>query len=560
MSPSRDHVTPAIEFAKRLADDASACETARKSAVRFNRDLADARAGNSAWAFDEAQANRAMLFASMLPNIKGPEADKPIRLMDWQRFVYANLFGFVEAGTALRRFRQAYVAVPRGNGKTTIVAPAALYCTFMQREGGAEGYAAAVTRDQARILFDMAQHMVRRTPRLQKPPISVKVMVNAIFQEHTASRFAPISSDAKALDGLNVAVAVCDEIASHKTPEVYDVLLTAMGKRIQPLLISITTATDNTSGIGKQLWDYSLRVLDGVQEDDRLFALIYTADATDDTWSETTWRKVNPGWGQTVQPDAIRSIAKQARNNAAQESVFKTRHLNLWVGADEALFSMRSWQECADPLLRIEDYAGKPCHIALDLASKTDLAAVAAVFRDGEDYAVFVRCYLNEQAVSEARNPSYPGWARAGVLTITPGNETDFSVIEADLIDFGKRFQVQSVAYDPWGATQLAQRLTAERVPCVEFRMNVQNLSEATKELDAAIRNGRLRHDGNGVLAWCMSNVVGHYDARGNVFPRKARPENKIDAAVALIMAIARVMTAVTTTSVYETRGLMMLG
>ena len=560
MPANRDHVTPAIEFAQRLADDASACETARKSAVRFNRDLADARAGNSAWQFDEAQANRAMLFASMLPNIKGPEADKPIRLMDWQRFVYANLFGFVEAGTALRRFRQAYVAVPRGNGKTTIVAPAALYCTFMQREGGAEGYAAAVTRDQARILFDMAQHMVRRTPRLQKPPISVKVMVNAIFQEHTASRFAPISSDAKALDGLNVAVAVCDEIASHKTPEVYDVLLTAMGKRIQPLLI-LDHHRDRQHQRHRQaaLGLLASRARRRARGRSAVRVDLYRRRDRRHLERDDV-AQGQPRLGQTVQPDAIRSIAKQARNNAAQESVFKTRHLNLWVGADEALFSMRSWQECADPLLRIEDFAGKPCHIALDLASKTDLAAVAAVFRDGEDYAVFVRAYLNEQAVSEARNPSYPGWARAGVLTITPGNETDFSVIEADLIDFGKRFQVQSVAYDPWGATQLAQRLSAERVPCVEFRMNVQNLSEATKELDAAIRNGRLRHDGNGVLAWCMSNVVGHYDARGNVFPRKARPENKIDAAVALIMAIARVMTAVTTTSVYETRGLMMLG
>jgi phage terminase large subunit-like protein len=221
---------------------------------------------------------------------------------------------------------------------------------------------------------------------------------------------------------------------------------------------------------------------------------------------------------------------------------------------------MRAWQDCTDPTLRIEDFAGKPCHIALDLASKTDLAAVAIVFQDGSNYAVFCRSYLNEQAVLEARNPSYPGWARTGALTITPGNETDFSVIETDLIEFGKRFHVQSVAYDPWGATQLAQRLTAERVPCIEFRMNVQNLSEATKELDAAVRSGRLRHDGNGVLTWCMSNVVGHYDARGNVFPRKARPENKIDAAVALMMGIARAMTNVSTSSIYETRGLMTLG
>jgi len=560
MPPTRiDHVARAIEFAAKLADDPGACVTARKAAERFNRELADAEAGNGPWGFDRALAQRAMAFASLLPNIKGPDADKPIELTDWQRLVYANLCGFVEAGTRLRRFRQAYVAVPRGNGKTTVVAPLALYATFMEEEGGAEGYAAAVTRDQARILFDMAQQMVRRSSRLRRE-YGVKVMVNSIYQERTASKLMPISSDAKALDGLNVAVAVCDEIASHKTSEVYDVLLTAMGKRIQPLLICITTATDNSAGVGRQLWEYSIRILDGIQDDDRLFALIYTADPDDDPWSETTWRKVNPGWGQTVQPDAIRAIAKQARNNAAQESAFKTRHLNLWVGANEALFSMRAWQNCADPTLRLDDFAGKPCHIALDLASKTDLAAIALVFRDGARYAVFARCYLNESAVMEARNPSYPGWAHDGVLRITPGNETDFGEIETDLIEFGRRFNVLSVAYDPWGSTQLAQRLAAEGVPVVEFRATTQNFSEPTKELDAAIQAGRLRHDGNGALAWCVGNVVGHYDARGNVYPRKARPENKIDAAVALIMAIARAMTHVETTSVYESRGLLVLG
>ena len=136
--------------------------------------------------------------------------------MAWQRFVFANLFGFVERGTTTRRFRQAVVYVPRGNGKTTLAAPIGLYLTFVEGEGGAEGYAAAVTRDQARILFEAAQNMVRRSPGF-RAAFGVGVGANAIHQERTASRFAPVSSDAKALDGLNVQVAVCDEIASHKT-------------------------------------------------------------------------------------------------------------------------------------------------------------------------------------------------------------------------------------------------------------------------------------------------------------------------------------------------------
>src|SRR3954465_15463870 len=178
---------------------------------RFLRDKAAAEAGDSAWEFRPDLVEAALLFAGQMPNIKGPEAGQPLRLMAWQKLVFANLFGFVERGTPTRRFRQAVVFVPRGNGKTTLAAPIALYLTFVEGEGGAEGYAAAVTRDQARILFDAAQNMARRSPEF-RAAFGVGVGANAIHQERTASRFAPVSSDAKALDGLNVQVAVCDEI------------------------------------------------------------------------------------------------------------------------------------------------------------------------------------------------------------------------------------------------------------------------------------------------------------------------------------------------------------
>jgi phage terminase large subunit-like protein len=387
----------------------------------------------------------------------------------------------------------------------------------------------------------------------------VGVLTNSIFQDRTASSFVPISSDAKALDGLNVQCAVCDEIGSHRTSEVYDALVTAMGKRDQPFLLSISTATGNIAGIGKQLWDYGVRVLQSGQADDRFFAAIYSIDDADDPWAEETWVKANPGWGQSVRPDAIRAIMRQVRNNPAQEAAARTRHLNIWIGADDALFSLRAWQACADTRLRLEDFEGRPCHLALDLASKTDLASLAIVFPEPDDhYAAFVRSYLNEAAVLEARNPSYPGWANDGDLVITGGDETDFETIENDLVDLCRRFRVESVAYDPWASTQLAQRMTAQRVPMIEFRSSTANFSEPTKELDAAMRSGRIRHDGNGPLAWAIGNVVAHYDARGNVFPRKARPENKIDPVVALIMAIARIM-ADPGPSVYASRGLLTL-
>src|SRR3954454_15378837 len=174
--------------------------------------------------------------------------------------------------------------------------------------------------------------------------------------------------------------------------------------------------------------------------------------------------KANPSWGQAVQPDAIRAIMRQARNNPAQEAAAKTRHLNIWVGADEALFSMRAWREAADLSLTLEDFEGRDCHLGLDLASRTDLAALAIVFpgRDPDTskarYTAFARCYLNKAAVMEARHPSYPGWAAEDYLTITPGNETDFDQIESDILELCRCYRVVSVGFDPWQSTQMAQR------------------------------------------------------------------------------------------------------
>jgi phage terminase large subunit-like protein len=560
------HTDLARGWADRAAADASECRLVRVAAQRFVRDYEAAVRGDGLWAWDPQRAEGAMVFASALPNIKGPEANRPLRLMDWQRFVYANLFGFTErARPEVRRFRQGTVWVPRGNGKTTVAAPIALALTFIEEEGGAEGYAAAVTRDQARILFEVAQQMTKRAPRFQKYA-GVGVSANAIYQERTASRFVPISSDAKALDGLNVQVAVCDEIGSHKTSQVYDVLLTAMSKRLQPMLLSISTATGNNGGIGKLVWDYGVRVLDSIDDDDRLFALIYTPDELDDIWSEETWRKVNPGWGQTVQAEAFRSTAKQARNNVAQEAAFKTRHLNIWVGADEALFSMRAWLECRDTSVSLEHLEGAECHLGLDLASKVDLAAIGLAFPlqgegDTPHYAVFAQSFINEAALEEQRNPSYAGWARAGDLIVTKGNEIDFGIIEAAVLDLCKRFHVLSVAYDPWNATQLAQRLQEQGVPMVEMRPIMANMSEPTKEFDAAMRAKRVHHAGDGVLTWCIGNVVGQHDVVGNVRPNKPRTriEAKIDAAVAVIMALGRVVTTQSARSVYEDRGLLMI-
>jgi phage terminase large subunit-like protein len=515
----------------------------RLACQRFLDDLAAAEAGGSRWIFASESAERPLKFLSLLPNIKGPQAGAPLALLDFQCWVICNIYGFVErAEPAVRRFRQAAIFCPKSNGKSSIAAGLVLYSTFVEGEGGAEGYTAAVSREQARIVFDLAQAMTRQQPKFRQR-FGIEVREHSICQPGSSSRLMPISSDAKSLDGINVHVAVLDEIANHRSKAVYDVVITAMSKRKQPLLISISTTTDNTTGIGKQVWDYAARVLEGFA-DERFFAVIYAADESDDPWDEATWIKANPGWPVLVQPEALHAVAKQAQASPALKAAFLTRHLNLWIGADQALFDLAHWDRCANSAMQIGEFEAQPCFVAIDMATRVDLAAASLIFpyrNDGEEtvrYAIFHKAWLPEAAVDPNRNPLYVDWVERGFLEVTEGETTDYAVIEEWLRGIARRFDLRACGYDPYALMQFAQRAQNDGLPMLEFRATVLNFSEPTKMLDALMREGKLEHDASPVARWCVANVVGHYDRRGNVYPTKPRLEAKIDCAVTDIMAL----------------------
>ena len=201
MAKRADAVEDGIRYAEQVATrKILAPKLVRIACQRFVNDLALAESGRGFWRFDPDRASRPLFLAEGLPNIKGPIAGKDIQLLSWQRWCTVNLFGFVERETGLRRFRQGSIWVPRGNGKSTWLAPMALYCAFAEGEGGADAYAAAVTRDQAKIVWSTAWEMVRRSPGFRKW-LGVETSMNSIFQDRTASRFVPISSDSKGPSG-----------------------------------------------------------------------------------------------------------------------------------------------------------------------------------------------------------------------------------------------------------------------------------------------------------------------------------------------------------------------
>jgi phage terminase large subunit-like protein len=410
------------------------------------------------------------------------------------------------------------------------------------REGGAEVYSLATTRDQARIVFGDAQTMARRSPGFRRR-FSVEVGAHNMHVLASGSKFEALSAEGSTLDGLNIHFGCVDELHAHKTRTVYDVVETGTGKRDNSLLWVITTAGSNRAGICYEVRTFVTKLLDGVFEDDSQFGIIYGLDDGDDWTAESALIKANPNWGISVKPEVLLPLQAKAMQLPSAVNNFKTKHLNEWVNADTAWMDMRAWDACADSTLDIEAFIGQPCWIGLDLASKTDIAALVLVFPHPEiadAYAVFGKYYLPEDTVSSAGNSQYEGWMRTGRLTVTPGNVIDFGWIEADLLEMASRFEVQAVAFDPFQATQLSTRMLSEGLPMIEVRPTVLNFSEPMKTLEALVLQKKLAHDSDPVLTWMASNVVAHLDVKDNIYPRKERAENKIDGIVALIMALSR--------------------
>jgi phage terminase large subunit-like protein len=507
----------------------------KDSPYRFNPKLSD-RNGRGFHPADNLCA-----FIERLPHVKGPLAGEPISLEPWQVFILTTVFGWVTPD-GKRRFRRSYIEVPRGNAKSTLSSAVALYMLAADHEGGAEVYSLATTRDQARIVFGDAQTMARRSPGF-RTRFSVNVGAHNMHVLASGSKFEALSAEGSTLDGLNIHFGCVDELHAHKTRTVYDVVETGTGKRDNSLLWVITTAGSNRAGICYEVRTFVSKLLDGVFEDDTQFGIIYGLDDGDDWTSENALIKANPNWGISVRPEILGPLQAKAMQLPSAVNNFKTKHLNEWVNADTAWMDMRAWDACADTSLDIDNFIGQPCWIGLDLASKTDIAALILIFAHPEiadAYLTFGKYYLPEDTVHGAGNSQYSGWMRIDRLTVTPGNVIDFSWIEADLLDMASRFAIQAVAFDPFQATQLSTRMLAEGLPMIEVRPTVLNFSEPMKILEARVLQKKLAHDGDPVLTWMASNVVAHLDVKDNIYPRKERPENKIDGIVALIMALSR--------------------
>lgn len=567
----RDYIASAAQYqADVLSGAVPACKYVRQACERNRRDLDRQETAGFPFKFDPEKARRICRMAEMLPHIKGEKAKiigrdeegrplwNPIHLEPWQCWYLTTMFGWVHADTGLRRFRVSMLLVPRKNAKSTIAAVVVLYMLTSDGEGGAECYSAATTRDQAKVVAEIAWEMAKRSPQFCEY-FGVRVgakTTRTLTVPATASKFAPLSADAHTLDALNISLAIVDELHAHKTRAVWDVIDTATGARAQPLLLITTTAGVEIGGICHEKMDYLHKILDGAVQDEAFFGVNYTVDDKDDWRQSAVHRKANPNYGVSVNASDLERKVTEAQHSQAAINNFLTKHLNVWVRSEAAWMGATLWQTCTCPKLKIEDLKQFPCWIGVDLAEVRDIAAAVAVFKTAADeYAAIGRFYLPEAAVQKSPIAQLSGWTREGYIIETDGDQADFARIERDIIEWCDLLNVVQIDFDRALAAQMEQNLKRTLEPrmgrdavekfVITVPQTVETMDPAMKMTERLVLSKKIQHDGNPALAWMISNVVIERNHKDEIYPRKAGGKdsaNKIDGPVAMWTALSQAM------------------
>ena len=509
-------------------------------------------------------------FEELLVHTKGRWARSPFKLEVWQRRdIVVPLFGTVEYSTEWKRwvrsYRTGWLEMGRKNGKSELLAGFAIVLLCGDDEEGSEVYGCARDRDQARVVYQVAERMVDLSPVLSKR-LKVYRSAKRLVDERTGSFYQVVAADAVGNLGLNPHGVLFDEVLAQPNRELWDAFVTAMGTREQPLMIAATTPGDDPVGLCAVEHDYTERVLRQPHLDPRRFGYIRNTPQGADPFNPKTWRLANPALGQFKSLQVMRDAAKQARHNPAALKAFKQFQLGMWgTSAVTAWIDLQAWDQTAG-LVRVEEMAGRPAYAGLDLASTTDLAAWCVTVGSEPDeegnrtFDSVWRTWAPEAKrgeLDERTGGQASVWARQGFLRFTEGDVIDYRAILQDVDEDARRFDIAEVGYDRWGMTQMSQDLTDLGLVVVPIGQGFASMSAPTKAFEGLVRSGHYRHGGNPVMRWMIDNVRLRTDPAGNIKADKGKSAEKIDGVIAAIMALDRALRAgPPIRSVYEERGL----
>jgi len=516
--------------------------------------------------YDKTAADNAAAFINCLKHTKGEWHGRNFDLIDWQERIIRDVFGVLKRD-GYRQFNTAYIEIPKKQGKSELAAAVALMLTCGDFEYGGEIYGCASDRQQASIVFDVAVQMVEQCPALKS---RVKLMISnkRIVYKPLGSFYQVLSAEAYTKHGLNVHGVVFDELHSQPDRKFFDVMTHGSGDaRKQPLYFLITTAGTDTKSICYEQHQKAVDILEGRKADASFYPLIYGANESDDWTNEAVWRKANPSIGITVDIEKIRAACESARQNPAEENLFRQLRLNQWVKQSVRWMPMEKWDVCGEPFNE-KSLEGRVCYGGLDLSWTQDITAFVLVFppqdteREDDKYVVLPFFWVPEDNIEQRVRKDhvlYDVWEKQGFLKTTAGNVVHYGFIENFIDELGAKYNIREIAFDRWGAVQMTQNLEGLGFTVVPFGQGFSSMSPPTKELMKLTLERKIAHGGHPVLRWMMDNIFIRTDPAGNIKPDKEKSTERIDGVVALIMALDRAIRCGGDTgkSVYNERGIL---
>ncbi len=515
---------------------------------------------------DERKAKRVIKFIECLKHTKGEFHGKPFFLLPWQEKIVRDVFGTVrDDDPTVRQYTTAYIEIPKKQGKSELGAAIALNMLVNDDEWKAEVYSCASDRQQAAIVFDVAVDMVRQSPVLSRC-IKIIPSTRRMVYEPRGSIYQVLSSEVMTKHGLNVSACVFDELHAQPTRALYDVMTQGSGDaRKQPLWFFLTTAGTDRNSICWEVHQKALDIIEGRKADPRFYPVVFGLPDSADWQDEKNWYLANPSLGHTIHIDKVRDAYHKALETPADENMFRQLRLNQWVKQSIRWMPMDRWDENGGVVDQVA-LEGRVCYGGLDLASTSDLTTLVLVFppeSEAEPYIILPFFWLPEETLPlrvRRDHVMYDVWEKQEYIQTTEGNVVHYGFIEKFINDLGERYNIREIAYDRWNATMMVQTLEDDGFTMIPFGQGFRDMSPPTKELMRLVLERKLNHGGHPVLRWNMDNAYVRTDPAGNLKIDKEKSTEKVDGAVALVMALDRAMkNGNGGGSVYDGRGLLII-
>lgn len=488
-------------------------------------------------------------------HVEGDLYGEPLILPDtFKDEILRPVFG-LKRENGKRLIRKVYIQMPRKNAKTTMMAGVELALAGNDGENSAQIYNCAGDDEQAGLLFAAAKKMVENDPVLRK---AMKVFQSSIIYKD--SFIKKITSKSETKHGFNTHAWIYDELHVAKNRDLYDTLNTSTGQRSNPLGIMITTPGTDKLSICYYHYSYSQKLLSGAIEDDTYWCVIYESDPQADILSPETWRIANPLYDYSENlRDSIKDEAKEVANDPANENSFRRLRLGQWTSSETKWIKTEYWTSLTGGVKR-EDFRGEYVWLGLDLSSTSDLTSLCELYYDSSSETIipFWNIWIPEKAAEAYQkkfNIRYDLWAKEGHITIVPGNNIDFSLVEERILEINETNSIRMMGYDEWNAKDLAARLQENHGINVVINRQGKGLSNALKKTKELITNGKVLHSGNPVVTWTFDNILIKTDDELNIKIVKPKDEKKIDPWVSKAMAVNEWMIDIPKPSVYSTRG-----